>query len=68
MPSQLSPRMAILQSSGLIEILSSPEPSKDASGDEEEDIEIDILESPRLGALRTSAGEFLHEPLRAVQQ
>ena len=52
MPSQPSPRMGKLQSNGQIEILS--------SGEEDEDIEIDILESPRQGALQTSAGESLH--------
>ena len=60
MPSQPSPRMGKLQSNGQIEILS--------SGEEDEDIEIDILESPRQGALQTSAGESCMSPLRAAQQ
>ena len=52
MPSQPSPRMGKLQSNGQIDILS--------SGEDDEDIEIDILESPRQGALQTSAGRSLH--------
>ena len=52
MPSQPSPRMGKLQSNGQIEVLS--------SGEEDEDIEIDILESPRQGTLQTSAGRSLH--------
>ena len=58
----------MLKSNGLIETLSSREPSKESSGDEEDDIEIDILESPRQGALKTSAGESVHEVLRAARQ
>ena len=66
MPSQPSPRMGFLQSNGQIEILSSPEPSANNSLDEEEDIEIDILESPRHGALQISAGECLQSSLHAA--